>query len=256
MPEKLGVPRRPRLTDLVNQALGHISQWFITKSFRNGPDADPAASRGQYYIQPFMVGLTMEALIMFQEATGDARALPNVKVALDWLWANAWVPADQAFWYENMVADPSLPFPQRAGSPDLNLLIAPAYAWYYKMTGDTIYRDRGDQAFEGGVKKAYLWGANSSIKIIPMDLTTCHGERRERWVDLSARSRRFSIRHFNGSSDIRYCFGLINFPRTTDSCPDLSMSVTPVSENRARARRPTLPDSRWLQQKYPPTCAL
>ena len=157
--EKLGVPRRARLADLVNQELGHIDQWFVTKLYRQPVSSPAFYADGLYYIQPFMVGLTMEGLIMYHEATGDARVMPSVKVALDWLWVNAWVSADQAFWYENMVSDPSVSFPQRAGAPDLNLLIAPAYAWYYKMTGDTVYRDRGDQIFEGGVKGAYLWGA-------------------------------------------------------------------------------------------------
>jgi hypothetical protein len=165
--EKLGVPRRARLTDLITQALGHVHQWFKLKTYplqgtSNPPDP---VGDGKYYFQPFMAGLTMEGLIMWYEATQDARVLPAVKSCLDWMWENAWVPADQAFWYINYIPvahpDPSVlhPFPPKPGAPDLNLLIAPAYAWYYKMTGDTIYRDRGDQVFEGGAKKAYLWGA-------------------------------------------------------------------------------------------------
>ena len=55
--------------------------------------------------------------------------------------------------------DPSRPFPTKPGAPDLNLLIAPAFAWLYQRTGDTTYRDRGDQIFAGGVKGAYLDGA-------------------------------------------------------------------------------------------------
>ena len=46
---------------------------------------------------------------------------------------------------------PSQPNP---AAPDLNLLIAPAFAWMYQQTGDTTYRDRGDQIFAGGVKGA------------------------------------------------------------------------------------------------------
>ena len=41
---------------------------------------------------------------------------------------------------------------------NLNLLIAPVYAWLYMRTADTIYRDRGDKVFAGGVKKAWLHG--------------------------------------------------------------------------------------------------
>ena len=43
-------------------------------------------------------------------------------------------------------------------APDLNLLIAPMYAWLYRQTGETKYRDQGDALFAGGVKKAYLDG--------------------------------------------------------------------------------------------------
>src|SRR4029077_20628322 len=92
------------------------------------------------------------------EKTGDTRVLPSVKAAMDFLWNNAWVPADQSFWYENAVPDPSIAFPPAPGSPDLNLLIATAYAWLYRQTGDATYRDRGDQVFAGGVLGAWLGG--------------------------------------------------------------------------------------------------
>ena len=73
-----------------------------------------------------------------------------------WLWARAWVATDRAFWYENWAPDGNQAFPQKAGAPDLNLLIAPAFAWMYHQTGDTTYRDSGDQVFAGGVTGAYL----------------------------------------------------------------------------------------------------
>src|SRR3979411_3306452 len=106
-----------------------------------------------------MVGLTERALITRYDKTADPRVLPAIKQALDWLWANAWVPAYQAFWYENWAADPATPIwaiRDAPGVPDLNLLIAPAFAWVYKQTGDITYRDRGDQVFAGGVLVAYL----------------------------------------------------------------------------------------------------
>jgi hypothetical protein len=158
--ELLGEPRRPRLADMVNNALGHIDQWFISKSYSCPLDCDPQAAVGQYYIQPFMVGLTCEALIRYFGRTQDARVVPAVKVALDWIWDNAWMPGEGAFWYDRWAANSSLPFPATGAggspAPDLNLLIAPAYAWVYSQTGDTKYRDRGDQIFAGGVRKPYL----------------------------------------------------------------------------------------------------
>ena len=159
--EKVGAAPRARLPQLVDQALGHIDQWFISKSYLcpdNTGGACPTAAYNQYYIQPFMVGLTSDALIQYFQKTGDTRILPAIQTALDWLWTNAWVATDQAFWYENWVSSPSIPFPAAAGTPDLNLLIAPAYAWVYTQTGDTKYRDRGDAIFAGGVLGAYLGG--------------------------------------------------------------------------------------------------
>jgi hypothetical protein len=105
-----------------------------------------------------MVGLTTHALIRYAETTNDPRVLPAVKVALDELWERAWVPANQSFWYQNWISDPNLTFPASEGAPDLNLLIAPAFAWVYRQTGDVTYRDRADQAFAGGVKGAWLAG--------------------------------------------------------------------------------------------------
>jgi len=163
--EVLGETRRAKLAAMVNNALGHIDQWFISRSYRCPQDCDPQAAVGQYYIQPFMVGLTAEALIRYHGRTGDARVVPALRVALDWIWDNAWLPGDEAFWYDNWVADPSLPFPpatshgaDRGAAPSLNLLIAPAFAWMYSQTGETKYRDRGDRIFAGGVRNAYLDG--------------------------------------------------------------------------------------------------
>ena len=156
--EKVGAAPRARLPQLVDQALGHLDQWFGARTFRCPRDCDPPAAAGQYYIQPFMVGLTSEVLIMQFERTHDPRIVPAIKTALDWLWANAWVPADQAFWYDNWVAHPAQPLSPRPGAPDLNLLIAPSYVWLYRQTGDATYRQRGDQIFAGGVKRAFLGG--------------------------------------------------------------------------------------------------
>src|SRR4030095_12873461 len=133
-------------------------QWFISKSFRLPAGTDVPQATGQYYVQPFMVGLTMHALIRYWDATHDPRVQPALQKALDWLWARAWVAKDRAFWYDNWAADGNQAFPQKKGAPDLNLLIAPAFAWMYQQTRDVTYRDRGDQVFAGGVTGAWLDG--------------------------------------------------------------------------------------------------
>jgi hypothetical protein len=73
---------------------------------------------------------------------------------MDWLWDNVWVANAEAFRYTDRLVNPGDLDP----APDLNLLIAPTYAWLYYQTGDVKFRDRGDAIFAGGVK--YAWLAN------------------------------------------------------------------------------------------------
>jgi hypothetical protein len=134
--EDVGQPRDPLLATAVNYALGHIDQWFVS---RTCPD-----------VMPFMVGLTMEALINYYEKTGDVRIPPQIRITADGLWSTAWVPASSSFYYESR-GD------QTVGIADLSLLIAPAYAWLWQKTGVAKYLDRGDQVFAGGVLYANFW---------------------------------------------------------------------------------------------------
>jgi hypothetical protein len=136
--ERLGVARNPKLADLVNVALGHIDQWTMTK---NGT-----------YARPFMFALTSEALIRYYELTGDPRVIWYVKTGADWMWANTWVDASEAFRYTDRVVSSGGTNP----APDLNNLIAPVYGWLYSVTGDETYRTQGDKIFSGGVKLAWL----------------------------------------------------------------------------------------------------
>ncbi len=132
--ESIGKAHSARTDLLYTKALGHIDQWT-------------GGATG--YIQPFMVGITCEALIAYHAATGDARALPAVQRALDLIWTLAWREADGGFYYESTAPD--------RGAPDLNMLIAPAFGWVYRQTGDVVYtlslhvvyRDRGDKVFAG-----------------------------------------------------------------------------------------------------------
>jgi hypothetical protein len=102
-------------------------------------------------MQPFMVGLLAEALIKYYEQTPDPRIPYVLTFALDQLWNQAWVEKDESFFY--ISSEPSA-----GGAPDLNLLIAPAYAWLYNITGSGDVRERADRIFNAGVERAYLDG--------------------------------------------------------------------------------------------------
>ena len=147
----VGETQNPVGEAYLDLTLGYIDQWFVSKNFRT---TDPTGVSGQFYVQPFMVALAAEALIQFYETQSqDVRIPAAVKTAMDWLWTNAWNSPTQAFWYD--VYGPALgPYQTGNSAPDLNLLLAPAFAWLYKQTGDTTYRDRADAIFAGGVTGA------------------------------------------------------------------------------------------------------
>ena len=72
--QELGANNQDQIDRLVRLALGHMDQWFVTRT---------AA-----YVQPFMVALTSEALIMYHHKTGDTRVVPAIRRAADYLWAH------------------------------------------------------------------------------------------------------------------------------------------------------------------------
>lgn len=153
--EDLGQSHRARTDEYVALALGHVDQWTAARR-------PPCL-----HVRPFMVGLTLEALIAAWDRYRDPAIPPKVKRALDWLGANAWDPAGGsapgtgAFYYTDVDVnrlDPkgcaghgysTDPGDQRTPAPDLGLLIAPAFAWYYQYSGDRAYRAWADRVWAG-----------------------------------------------------------------------------------------------------------
>lgn len=147
--EKAGYPRNSRLNECFLASLGHLDQWFISKT------AD--------YIRPFMFALTSQALIQYYEQVNpDPRILPGIKAGCDYVMNSMFIPATNTLQYTNVDTSkfpPSHPAYNTGGkepAPDLNLLVAPVYGWLYQRTGNVIYKDFGDKLFSGGVKQAYL----------------------------------------------------------------------------------------------------
>lgn len=137
--ETLGRPRSPKLKPLVDQALGHIEQWFATP-------------RSRTILKPFMVALTAQALIEYDTKVGDARILPALKDAAEKIWTRLWLEDKHCFRYADRLGEEDGMNP----APDLNLLIAPLYGWLYLKTGEEDFALRGDKIFEGGVTQAFL----------------------------------------------------------------------------------------------------
>jgi hypothetical protein len=141
--EALGAPHRARFNELVNHAIKHYDQWFVSKQAQTNPIP---SQDGPIGIQPFMVGLNMQALIAYYEKYQDPRIPSLIRLATDELYKLAWRPTGGGFYYNSGIGTGA-----DQAEPGLNLLIAPAYAWMYKMTGETMYRDRGDEIFAAGV---------------------------------------------------------------------------------------------------------
>ena len=65
-----------------------------------------------------------------------------------------WLADAGAFKY----TDRNVPSGDQRPSPDLNMLIAPAYAWLYAQTHEAKWRDRYDTIFAAALKaEQYRW---------------------------------------------------------------------------------------------------
>ena len=96
---------------------------------------------------PFMVGLAMETLIHYYDMTlaqghPDYRVPPVIKRALDALWRDYYVSGTHALRYTRWDV------PTADNWNELNDTVAPAYAWYWSITGDAASLSRGDELFQ------------------------------------------------------------------------------------------------------------
>ncbi len=145
--EALGEPRRPRRAQLVDQAYGHMNQWFVDRAWQG-----PGPKLKQF--SPFMVGLTAHSLIRDWEQTRDPRLIPALRMAADWLWANAWLRLDYGMFYDALNGGTG----PGQGAPDLNLLIAPMYAFLYRQTGEDEVPRAGRRLVRGrGGRRVARW---------------------------------------------------------------------------------------------------
>ena len=165
--EMLGQPRDPAfLLRTVDMLLGYLDQSY------NLSLSNP--NQQHYDIHPFILGLDMETLITYYQLdvaegnTPDARIPLEIKKVLDWLEATQYVPATHAFEYQpyDLPKDPRL---GDYGETSLNDLVAPAYAWYWYMSGNNTYLTEGDDLFannfnDGGSGLAGYGGWSWSVK--------------------------------------------------------------------------------------------
>jgi len=124
--EQLTGQRDPHLARAVDFLIGVFDQLFA-------PDANVLH-------QLFFDGLGAEALIQYYELTEDPRIPPTIKRMLDWIWTHGRDSSGNKLLY-NPLAVPL------SSSTTYTNLVVPAFAWYWSVTGDEVYRQRGDHLF-------------------------------------------------------------------------------------------------------------
>ena len=132
--ERLGEPRNPVMAKTASLLLGHFQILFSDFTYQ--------------LHQTFYDGIGVRALIEYHDLTKDPRVLPAVKTMLDWMWFKGWDPVAKKLVYNPEPSGPKRP-PESGGcqkyGTELINLIVPAFAWYYRQTGDTAYSNRGDE---------------------------------------------------------------------------------------------------------------
>jgi hypothetical protein len=137
--ERLGEAHDPRLDRAVDFGLGHFNQLI--------------SSNQTLVDQPFYDGLMAEALIQYYELSQDPRIPGAIQQMLDYEWTNAWDSKSQQMLYN------TLEVPRNHYATGLNNLLAPAFAWYWALTGDRVYRVRGDQMFSASINEDISYSA-------------------------------------------------------------------------------------------------
>lgn len=138
----LGVPRQYRLDKLVSDAKGHLKAWC---TLQNAP-----------YVRPFMVALTVEALVY----SGNAASVQgDIEACATYIWDHNWDPVKKGFRYTDRSIGNA---DDLEVQPDLNMLIFPIYGWLRWETekaailnGGVMRTDSSGQFHSGG---AFLFG--------------------------------------------------------------------------------------------------
>ncbi|MFN3325271.1 MAG: hypothetical protein ACK5AZ_17395 [Bryobacteraceae bacterium] len=131
--EKVGAPRHKHFGRAIDFLLGHFDSLFETNNYS--------------IHQTYTDGLAAKALIQYYQLTNDPRIPLAIKKMLDWLWTHGWNHSTK-----QLLINPDPPGPKcswgcQQYNTELINLVAPAFAWYWNLTGDSNYKLRGDEMF-------------------------------------------------------------------------------------------------------------
>jgi hypothetical protein len=141
--ERTGEPRSKHLIRLADYLLGHYDRLFVSKKYD--------------IHQTFFDGLAAEALIQYYGLTGDPRIPPTIKLMLDWMWNYGWDKVNYKLVYNPDPVGPKCSSLCQQYLTNLINLVAPAYAWYWRITGQSIYQQRGDEMFAHALDEDISW---------------------------------------------------------------------------------------------------
>jgi hypothetical protein len=131
--ERAGEPRSPHLARLVDYLLGHFDRLFVSHNYAIN--------------QLFFDGLGSEALINYYELTKDPRIPPTVKIMLDWVWDVAWNKSTYKLVINPDPLSPKCDWGCQKYNTELIALTVPGFGWYWRLSGDPVYQQRGDEMF-------------------------------------------------------------------------------------------------------------
>ncbi|MDE2028042.1 MAG: hypothetical protein KGJ11_05845, partial [Candidatus Omnitrophica bacterium] len=116
-------------------------------------DPTEGARPDEYGGSPFMTGLLLEAVIKYHQLTDSPIAADSIFRALHWLIHEGLANSGDTFKYTTADC-----YADSDGTPDLNLLIAHAFGYGYKISGykEQQYLDVGIKVFDRGIKDASL----------------------------------------------------------------------------------------------------
>jgi len=102
---------------------------------------------GSRVYHPFTTGLLLDALARYYDTfEQDARIVTAITKGAEFLWNNAWLPAEMAFKYiERVCPNEGGPGP----SPDLNGILLRGFSFAYRMGKDPLWRERTMQILIG-----------------------------------------------------------------------------------------------------------
>lgn len=199
--QKLGSNRSAIITAQVESIVAAFDMYFHSRS-------------GYHMLQTFMAGLAAAALIEWYDYSGtyghwnnagvlvagrDERIPLVIREMLDWYWDYGRNGSNQIVWNPNanvghvcgenetMCCGTESPDSCQAYAPELQALSVHAFGWYYSLTGNTTYRDRGDALFLATPRNYRATFSSSTDRVTVVGHGWANGTRVQWYRDLGGR---------------------------------------------------------------------